>query len=248
MSYSNGPKMITDGLVLYLDAANPRSYINGNSVWNDLSNNGNNGTLTNGPTYNTGSKGSIVFDGVDDYVSNGTFGYSPETSGELSLEAWVYPTGPFTSYTAEPPIINIGGIFGQSYFSGTTGWGLGVVVRSDYGNCWAFQVRNGGTVVEAIGTSSPFTTGSWYHLVGSFTRNDLSRLYMNGNLIASSSSSPLNGVSITPQNSNAALGASTSYGPFQFGGRIATAKLYNRPLTATEVKQNYNASKGRYIL
>ena len=63
--------IVTNGLVLNLDAANPRSYppaYNG-TTWFDLSGNSNNGTLTNGPTYNTGSGGSIVFDGVDDYGS-----------------------------------------------------------------------------------------------------------------------------------------------------------------------------------
>jgi len=250
MSYSNGPKMITNGLVLCLDAANPRSYTNGNSVWNDLSNNGNNGTLTNGPTYNTESKGSIVFDGVDDYVSflGGTFGYSPSTAGELSLEAWVYPTGPFTSYTNEPPITNLSGIFGQGYFGGAVGWGLGVVVRSDVGNCWTFQVRNYLNIVEATGTSSPFTIGSWYHLVGSFTRNNLSRLYVNGSLVSSISSTPLNNVDLTPTVNNAAVGRSTTYSSFQYGGRVGAVKLYNRPLSSDEIKQNYNATKGRYTL
>ena len=69
MAFSYSPKIVTDGLVLYLDAANPYSYVSGSTTWNDLSRAGNNGTLTNGPTFNTGSGGSIVFDGVNDYAS-----------------------------------------------------------------------------------------------------------------------------------------------------------------------------------
>ena len=89
-----GPNIITDGLVLALDAANSRSYPGTGTTWSDLSGNGNSGTLTNGPTFNSGNGGSIVFDGVDDNISfsGNTFNYSPGTSGEVSLEIWVYPT------------------------------------------------------------------------------------------------------------------------------------------------------------
>jgi hypothetical protein len=66
-----GPNIVTDGLVLYLDAANQKSYPGTGTTWNDLSGNGNNGTLVNGPTFNSDNNGSIVFDGVDDYVNFG---------------------------------------------------------------------------------------------------------------------------------------------------------------------------------
>ena len=64
-----GGDIVRDGLVLLLDAANPKSYLSGSTTWTDLSRSGNNGSLINGPTFNTGSGGNIVFDGVDDYVS-----------------------------------------------------------------------------------------------------------------------------------------------------------------------------------
>lgn len=256
MSYSNGPKLVTNGLVLYLDAANPKSYIGSGTTWNDLSGT-KNGTLTNSPTYNTSSKGSIVFDGIDDYIAipSDTFGYSTGTTGELSLEAWVYPTGPFSSYTNEPPTTNLGGIFGQGYFGGYAGWGLGMSTISGVGTVWNFQVRNnGGIIVDGAfplgyngGVYSTFTTGSWYHIVGSFTRNDKSRFYVNGTLVASTSSVALNNQSLTPTVNNAAIGRG-GIGPFQFGGRISVAKLYNRPLSSQEILQNYNSTKGRFGL
>ena len=65
---SGGPNIVTNGLVLSLDAANTKSYISGSTVWKDLSRGGNDGTLVNSPTFNTGSGGSIVFDGVNDYA------------------------------------------------------------------------------------------------------------------------------------------------------------------------------------
>jgi uncharacterized delta-60 repeat protein len=67
MGISYNPRIVTDGLVLALDAANPKSYPGSGTTWTDLSGNGNTGTLTNGPTYSSANGGSIAFDGVDDY-------------------------------------------------------------------------------------------------------------------------------------------------------------------------------------
>jgi len=68
MSYFNGPKIVNDGLVVCLDAANSKSYIGSGTTWNDLSGNNNTGTLNNGPTYTSSFGGSIVFDGTNDYI------------------------------------------------------------------------------------------------------------------------------------------------------------------------------------
>jgi hypothetical protein len=217
-------------------------------VWRDLSLGGNNGTLTNGPTFNPDNGGSIVFDGTNDYVSmiGNSFNYNPGTTGELSIELWIYPTGPFSSYVQEPPTSNLGGLFGQGYFANQTGWGIGVITVSGI-NYFQFQVRNQATAVNIGVPNTPFTTGSWYHLVGSFTRNNFSRLYMNGQIQTSGSSTSLNGISLNPNINNAALGRG-GFQPFYSGCRIPVGRLYNRPLTATEVLQNYNATKGRFGL
>jgi len=66
MAFNFSPKIVTDGLVLYLDAAHTKSYPGSGTVWNDLSRSQNHGTLVNGPTFNSGNGGSLVFDGVDD--------------------------------------------------------------------------------------------------------------------------------------------------------------------------------------
>ena len=71
MAFNYSPNIITDGLVLYLDAANTKSYPGSGTTWRDLSKSQLNGTLTNGPTFNSSNGGSIVFDGVDDYVNLG---------------------------------------------------------------------------------------------------------------------------------------------------------------------------------
>lgn len=246
MSFSNGPTTVTNGLVLALDAADKNSYPGSGTSWFDLSGNANNGTLTNGPTFNSGNGGSIVFDGTNDYVAmtGNTFNYSPGTTGELSLETWVYSTGPFGSYAPEN-ITAIGGIISQGIFNSTTGWGLGVQRIGTGPYTFAFQTRNIGTTITPTGS---FTLNTWNHVVGTFTRNDFSRLYINGNLVASVSSVPLNGLTLTPSISDAAIGRAGSGGNFPAGGRVAVGKLYNRPLSATEVLQNYNATKTRFGL
>jgi hypothetical protein len=68
MGVSYNTSVVRSGLVLYLDAANSKSYPGSGTVWTDLSGNGNNGTLTNGPTYSSANGGVIVLDGTNDYV------------------------------------------------------------------------------------------------------------------------------------------------------------------------------------
>jgi hypothetical protein len=245
----NYPNIVMPGLILNLDAGITQSYPGSGTTWTDINGLGpnKNGTLTNGPTFNSDNGGSIVFDGVDDEISftSNTFGYSPGTTGEISLEIWIYPTGPYSSYINEPPTTNLGGFLGQSYFAGSIGWGLGMF-RANSNNYFAFQVRHVGTIVQTgINSNHIFTDNSWYHVVGSFTRNDFSRVYINGVLASSTSSTPLNNISITPNQKTAKIGRINT---FYAGCRIPVARIYNRPLSATEVLQNFNAQKGRFGL
>lgn len=238
------PQLVTTGLLFSLDASDRTSYPGYGTIWSSL-NGSKTATLTNGPVFSNTNGGIVTFDGADDVatISGNSFGYSPGTTGELSLEIWIYPTGPFTSYVAEPPTTNLGGFFGQGYFGADIGWGLGMFAASG-NNYWAFQVRNGGTICQVgVDSNSIFTTGSWYHVVGSFTRNDFSRVYVNGQLKTSISSTNLNGITLTPNASNAAIGKINS---FYSGCKIAVAKLYNRPLSTSEVAQNFNAQRQRF--
>jgi hypothetical protein len=95
MSVFGGPNVTDSGLVLNLDAGNIKSYPGTGTIWFDKSGNANNGTLINGPTFNTGSLGSIVFDGVDDYVSTN---YSGGIFTTLTLSAWIYKTNTTRAY------------------------------------------------------------------------------------------------------------------------------------------------------
>jgi hypothetical protein len=90
-----------------------------------------------------------------------------------------------------------------------------------------------------------FRNNYWFHSDQSFTRNNFSRVYINGVLASSTDSTPLNGISINPSDANAQI---AKINPFHSGCRIAVARLYNRPLSAAEVLQNYNAQKSRFGL
>jgi hypothetical protein len=241
VAYTGG--IVTNGLILNLDAAKLDSYPGSGTTWVDLSGNNRNGILTNSPAYSNTNGGSIVFNGVNNYCafSGDTFNISPGTTGQISLEIWVYPTGPYTSYTAEPPTTNLGCFFGQGFFNATTGWGIGMSTTSGVNN-FQFQVRNFSTI---SGPTGSFTNNSWYHVVGTFTRNENTRLYINGALISTVSNTNIGSLTITPSVSNAAIGRG-GYGPFYAGGNIATARIYDRPLSSTEITQNYNALKGRF--
>ena len=85
MGLIHSPRIVTDGLVLYLDAANNRSYPGTGTTWSDLVGS-NNGTLNNGPTFSGANGGSIVFDGSDDYINMGDILSAPSS---LSIFSWV---------------------------------------------------------------------------------------------------------------------------------------------------------------
>lgn len=82
MGFYRGPHIVTDGLVLALDAANPTSYPGSGTTWRDLSGNNNSGSLVNGPTFNSVNGGSIVFDGSNDYVN---IPYAGNTSNSFTF-------------------------------------------------------------------------------------------------------------------------------------------------------------------
>ena len=83
-----GPKTVTNGLVFCVDAADKNSYSGTGTTWNDISGNGNNGTLTNGPTFNGSNLGNIVFDGTDDYTST-NLDLSWNNTNSVSISMWI---------------------------------------------------------------------------------------------------------------------------------------------------------------
>ena len=234
MSAFGGPNIVDNGLVLYLDAGNRKSYQSGSTTWFDKSGFANNGTLVNGPTFNTGSLGSIVFDGVDDTLTtnyNPNFSYS---SGQnFSLENWFYLD--LSSYSIaltcmrSPP--------------GSNGW---VWAARSIGGNLIFSWYNGGIWVDLNSLPSQIIpSGKWNlgHMTYESSTNTL-RFYLNGVFIG-------NFTAGTNFNNSAPItlirwdGNSSGYTNPQ---QVAKFSVYNRALTADEILQNYNATKGRFGL
>jgi hypothetical protein len=225
MYYS--PRIVTSGLVLALDAADKLSYPGRGTTWRDLSGNNNTTTLTNGPTFNRANMGGIVFDGVDDYVNF----YAPNLSGTAVIEMWTKLTisagscGMLFGWANYDVYYN-GGLMGYNTFNANDVYGI-----------------NGATV------TSLQLLNNWKHYIFEM-RSDVAytnnKIYVNG--VSQTLSQQASSENAGNRNFNSGLGAigtargSAFYTPMTCG----IFKVYNRALTATEILQNYNATKSRY--
>lgn len=234
MAFNFSPKVATEGLVLALDAANPRSYVSGSTTWNDLSPNGNNGMLVNGPTFNNSNLGNITFDGTNDYALiqyNSVF-----NSLSFSISGWFTIVGQgsqidYPYIIASEAIINTGvqgvGIFYAGYI---------VKFRGDVSetpNGFSWDVR-------------PFIgDGKWHHFCAIYN-SDITTSYIYGDGVLRNTYVTNIG-RVFSQNRNINLGA-RSIADSYFNGRISNIQFYNRALSAAEALQNYNATKGRFGL
>ena len=151
MSGKSGPDIVENGLVLCLDAANKLSYPGSGTTWRDLSGNSNTGTLTNGPTFSAANQGSIVFDGVNDYVINSSPTNIPVGSSSRTVQLWVYPK------TNTCPLVQLG----------TGGGGNQVYIVSFYnvsGTLYLFTDGiNSANNISFSGTDLP-TLNTWNHV------------------------------------------------------------------------------------
>lgn len=222
---SGGPNVVVKGLVLWLDAANSKSYVSGSTTWNDISRGGNYGTLINGPTFNSSNGGSIVFDGVNDYVSCGNNSNLQIEQGTIS--AWVKTTSPGAGFRGIITKQNNYGLFTND----------SVLVTYDWGNT---QIRSTGINIA---------DGTWKNIAMSFTTNtgtpsNNAIIYLNGSAILTTTIKQSNNT-VEVQLARGGVSAGSTQ---LLNGNISTGLVYNRALSATEITQNYNATKGRYNL
>ena len=225
MGLSHSPRIVTNGLVLCVDAANPRSYPGAGTAWTDLSKQGNNGTLTNGPTFDSANGGSIVFDGTNDYVDvSGTASLNAPISTDITISTWIYIT---KNNTWQGVITKNRSTFTQ----------VGLFLSSDNEFVFGFSGSGG----NLLGSS--FSTNIWYNVVVVQKANTSRKIYLNGSLDVTKTSS----FGTTSSGSQTfRLGQATGTNEY-FGGRISNAIIYyNKALTADEIRQNYLATKGRY--
>jgi hypothetical protein len=241
MSFSNGPTIVTNGLVLALDAGDRNSYVSGSTTWIDLAGT-NNGTLTNGPTFSTGSGGSIVFDGVDDYVGGTGIDAASITLGgssAVTVSMWV-----------KRSILSSG--TPRTFFGFSTNVGNHKLLLSfTTDNLIQVFGRSATETGQSVITTTSFTsTSDWYNVTGVWIYGTNTILcYVNSILqpttgtVTFSQSTLQAGTSPNLNRIGSELASATL-----FPGNIATTHVYNRALTASEVLQNYNATKGRFGL
>ena len=203
------------------------------STWTDLIGS-NNGTLTNGPSLSSADGGALVFDGTNDYVtisdtSDFTFG-----TGDLIVEAWFRPDSSAVVHASTYHTILSCGFPVQLYWINNQFQFFASTSNS------ANYFVNGGSFNSG---SNSAVRDVWHHIVVTRTSNDF-KMYLNGTLVNSASSAS----SFADPNIDTTIGATNTSGAGNFAhGRISNFKVYKgKGLTAAEVKQNYNALKGRY--
>ena len=224
MGLSHSPKVISDGLVLYLDATNPRSYSGTGSTWTDLSAYGYNSTLVSSPTYINNKYGQLAFNGSTQYAT------VPYTStlwnGQVfTLSVWAKKIGTGDQGTRGIMISkNINYI--DHAFNGKT--------------MASFRNNSGGQYL--IYGNNPASYNEWRHYAITYD-GTVGILYENG---AATGSTTLAMV-VNSTSADLHIGRWDG-GTHYFNGCISGAMVYNRALSADEVLQNYNATKYKYIL
>jgi hypothetical protein len=237
MSLQHSPRIVTNGLVLCLDAANRKSYPGTGSAWTDLSNNGNNGTLINGPSFSGANRGAIVFDGTNDYALL----TNPITlqNQNFTISTWINPG------IQNSTIISIID-FDHGIFNGWVLQSENATTDRNFYFVWydgtQFQPTGGGGF--GAGKGIQITTSVWQNIV--YSKNGTSLLgYVNGNQAYSGTAS--NGNVSYMSNRNLVI-CDWNFAGRAFKGNISNFLIYNRGLSAGEILQNYNATKGRFGL
>ena len=217
MGISTGPRTNNDGLVFYIDPGNTRSYSGAGTIIYDLVSGGIAGTLTNGPTYDVSRTGGLILDGTNDYIS---FGRRADLQGtNITISTWAK----FASLTSGDVAVCFGWTDGTNWHQGYYIGSIGGAIRS---------------YPTPMASSSSLNT--WYH-VAITSIGGTNNLYINGIGVSSTN------VSVVYASTNLLTsgwgGAGyQSYSKFILG----SAKIHNRGLSASEVNQEYFATRKRY--
>jgi Concanavalin A-like lectin/glucanases superfamily len=224
MGTSYNPKIVTDGLILNLDAANRKSYSGSGANWVDLSKNKFNGTLVNSPQFSSNNSGYFSFlPSSSQYATSSNFSYVGNT---ISTCVWIYRNASLSAYT------------GIVYSRLSTQY-YGIHTHGSNANNLSYTWTGTTSYTWDSGIIIPLQ--SWTH-VSLVINSTNAYYYINGVLTASNTlahgSASLTAIDIGQDNQGSRF----------FNGNIASCQIYNRALTSTEVLQNFNATKGRFGL
>ena len=236
MAVSYTPSIVTNSLVLCLDAGNPKSYPGTGTAWTDLSRNGNTATAYGSPVYSTDGKGCFDFataTSSNSYSSGASMGFTfasnmVQTTGNFTFECWI----------KNPPASGQTGLFSNA--GGADGYRFGP------GYDGVYYLIGPNYTESGIGwTSSTLNSSLWYHVVATWDRTSAYKIkiYKNG-VYENYGSMPTTQTSFT----TAAPGIVRSPCCNVYTGKLAVMKVYNKLLSDSEILQNFNATKGRFGL
>ena len=238
--------IVTSGLVLNLDAANPRSYappFNG-TTWQNLVavSSSLTGSLVNGTFYTGSNGGALVFDGVDDYVNFGQ-NVNPNFNPGVG-DAWSLGVI-FKNSQSLPNDNAIYGIAGKRVDNGVNGYTL-MLRGGIYNGVLARLSNSGKSLVDIIPTtnfSSILANGRYHQMVMTYGTNDTGSLYIDGVLVGQSVAS-----NFDFNNSTSAfkIGVGDTNNNHPFNGSISNVFFYNKALSQQEILQNFNATRARF--
>lgn len=223
--------IVTNGLILNMDVSQRNSYPGSGTAMYDLAGSAT-ATLVNGPTFNSSDRGALVFDGVNDYVNSG-YDLSWNNTNSVTIDFWVRP-------------------------STVTGGNYGIMGKEHPDWEWAFYQNNktinivywntagGHTNDMDFGVSAFSAANVWHHITYTWD-GSTSIFYVNGVSVGSKTAG---NPSLNQNRANNVMFGGHTYvwGDAYWSGRIGAVKFYNRALSASEVTENYNASKGKYGL
>ena len=231
MGISYSPRIVTDGLVLCLDAANARSYPGTGTTWTDLKDE-NNGTLTNmdAANFSADNRGLLTFDGSNEYVELPGITNFLSDLEEFTVSMWVNLASVNTTQF-------IYGVCSENGFGDSDGVFEFNITSSAVLSFQASRFGSGDQI--NLVTAS---TNTWYHLCGRRSGTTQADGFLNGVLVGSDTSVGTNNDSVNNKHRIGRPNQDTRY----FNGKTSGVLLYNRFLSDGEILQNYLATKGRY--
>lgn len=215
----SGAGIVVSGLVMHLDAGNASSYPGSGTDWTDLSGSGNNGTLTNGPTYNAADGGQIVFDGTNDFVDCGNA--ASLQLAVYTLEIWFKADNTNSSY--------------RGLITKELAYGL-YLLNNVMGRYDTPSVN-----FTSTGTNAGDNTWRQLVLTTDVAGGNNQSIYVNGAAILTAAGS------VGSQSNPVRIGSAFSAGQ-NLSGSASIARIYSRALSAGEISQNFNANRGRFGL
>lgn len=235
MSLHHSPRIVTDNLVLCLDAGNSRSYPGSGTTWTDLISTSNNGTLVNSPVYSLTNSGIFTFNGTSQYADCGLATTIANLINNFSVEIWIKYVGSVAvSGNGQWFIANVSAI-------GTAGgFELGYV-PADGG----FVFYTFGNLVGLSANVTP-VVGTWYCVTATKSSTTGYSIYVNA--VLKNTNGTLTNGGVATYNLRIAHRERDGGNAGYFPGSVASVKVYNKVMTGVEVAQNFNALRGRFGL